>query len=145
LNLFAISVSGDTHSVKKSFMEKPMRVLVANHPRLMRDVIVATFAGQPGIEIVGEVSDDAEIVNQVHATLPDLVVIALDESGERPALCDRLLREHPQLRIMAVALNEDRTIYYWASLKIHCADIENSPTGILKAVHHPAPDSRHTV
>ena len=125
-------------------MEKATRVLVANHPRLMRDAIVATFAGQPGIEIVGEVTDESEIINQVHATMPDLLVIALSESGERPAICDQLLREHPELRIMAVALNEDRTLYYWASFNIHCADIENSPAGILKAVYHPAQDSRQS-
>src|SRR6516225_8174967 len=107
-------------------MEKATRVLVANHPKLMRDVIVATFAGQPGIEIIGEVSDEAEILNQVHATLPDLLVIALDESEERPAICDRLLREHPTLRIIAVASRKDRTLCYWASFNIHCADIETS-------------------
>ena len=123
-------------------MEKATRVLVANHPKLMRDVIVATFTGQPGIEIVGEVSEESEIFNQVHATLPDLLVIALDESGERPAICDRLLREHPELRIIAVALHEDRTLYYWASFNIHCAAIETSPAGILNAVHNPAPEIR---
>jgi len=121
-------------------MEKATRVLVANHPKLMRDVIVATFAGQPGIEIVGEVSDESEILDQVHATLPDLLIIALEESGERPAICDRLLRQHPELRIIAVALHEDRTLYYWASFNIHCADIETSPAGILNAVYRPAKD-----
>jgi chemotaxis response regulator CheB len=119
-------------------MEKATRVLVANHPKLMRDVIVATFAGQPGIEIIGEVSDEAEILNQVHATLPDLLVIALDESEERPAICDRLLREHPTLRIIAVASRKDRTLCYWASFNIHCADIETSAAGILNAVQRPA-------
>jgi len=119
-------------------MEKATRVLVANHPKLMRDVIVATFAGQPGIEIIGEVSDEAEILNQVHATLPDLLVIALDESEERPAICDRLLREHPTLRTIAVASRKDRTLCYWASFNIHCADIETSAAGILNAVQRPA-------
>jgi hypothetical protein len=36
-------------------MEKTIRVLVANRPRLMRELIVATFADQPDIEIVGEI------------------------------------------------------------------------------------------
>jgi chemotaxis response regulator CheB len=119
-------------------MEKATRVLVANHPKLMRDVIVATFSGQPGIEIVGEVSDESEILDQVHVTLPDLLVIALDESEERPVICDQLLREHPRLRIIAVASRKDRTLYYWASFNIHCVDIETSAAGILNAVHDPA-------
>jgi DNA-binding NarL/FixJ family response regulator len=116
-------------------MEKLTRILVANRPKLMREVILAALADQPGIEIVGEVSDEAEIVKQVHATLPDLLVVALDENEARPAICDRVLREHPELRIIAVASRKDRTLYFWASFDIHCANIESSAAGILSAVH----------
>jgi chemotaxis response regulator CheB len=115
-------------------MQCPARILVANRPRLMREVIVAALTGQPNIEIVGEVADERDILDQVRATLPDLLVIALDETEERPAICDRVLREHPQLRVIAVASRKDRTLYYWASFDIHCADIESSAAGILGAV-----------
>jgi DNA-binding NarL/FixJ family response regulator len=116
-------------------MEKATRILVANTPKLMREVILATLAGQPGIEIVGEVSEEAEILDQVRAKLPDLLVVALDENELRPAICDRVLRVHPDLRIIAVASRKDRTLYFWASFDIHCADIESSTAGILNAVH----------
>ena len=115
-------------------MQYPARILVANRPRLMREVIVAALTDQPNIEIVGEVADERDILDQVRATLPDLLVIALDETEERPAICDRVLREHPQLRVIAVASRKDRTLYYWASFDIHCADIESSAAGILGAV-----------
>jgi chemotaxis response regulator CheB len=119
-------------------MEKSTRILVANHPKLMREVILATLAGQPGIEIVGEVSNQAEIMRQVQETRPDLLVIALDENEQRPAICERVFQEHPDLRIIAVASRKDRTLYCWASFDIHCADIETSPAGILAAVQNPA-------
>lgn len=117
-------------------MVKTTRVLVANRPKLMREVILATLADQLDIEIVGEVSDENEILNQVHTTLPDLLVIALEEGEERPAICDRVLREHPDLGIIAVASRKDRTLYYWASFDIHCADIETSAAGFLSVIHH---------
>src|SRR6266704_2879314 len=79
-------------------MEKAIRVLVANRPRLMREVILATFADQPDIEIVGEVTEESEISESVKRTLPNFVVIALDEPGIRPRICDDLLREHPEVR-----------------------------------------------
>lgn len=123
-------------------MEKTTRILVANHPKLMREVILATLADQPGIEIVGEVSDESEILKQVQATLPDLLVIALEEGEQRPSLCDQVLREYPDLRIIAVASRKDRTLYYWASFDIHCADIETSAAGILGAVHSTADCAR---
>jgi len=117
-------------------MEKPTRILVANHPRLMREVVVATLANQPGIEIVGEVTNRDEILLQVYATLPDLVVIGLDENEDRAPICDRVLREFPALRIIAVAAREDRTLCFWASFDIHCQDIEASPAGLLRAVYN---------
>jgi chemotaxis response regulator CheB len=124
-------------------MEKPTRVLVANRPKVMREVILAALVDQPGIEIVGEVSDEREILAQVHATVPDLLVIALDENEQRPAICDRVLREHPELRVVAVASRKDRTLYYWASFDIHCADIESSAAGILSVAYNvPEPGRR---
>jgi chemotaxis response regulator CheB len=116
-------------------MEKPTRILVANRPKLMRQVILAALADQPGIEVVGEVTDEAEILEQVHAKLPDLLVVALEENEQRPAICERVLREHPELRIIAVASRKDRTLYLWASFAIHCEDIETSAAGLLGAVH----------
>ena len=110
-----------------------------------RDVLgprLAALADQPGIEIVGEVSDEDEILEQVHATLPDLLVVALNENEQRPAICERVLRQHPDLRIIAVASRKDRTLYFWASFDIHCTNIESSTAGILGAVHYTAEPGR---
>jgi len=132
----------DTQKHEEAPMERAKRVLVANSPKLMRDVILAALADQPGVEIVGEVSDETEIARQVRATSPDLLVIALDQSEQRPAICDRILHEHPEMRIIAVASREDRTLYFWASFDIHCADIESSAAGLLEAVHYTAETGR---
>jgi len=123
----------DTQSKGKA-MDRTIRILVANRPKLMRELILETLAGEPGIEIVGEVSDEAEIPARVHQTLPDLLVIALDEPGKRPRVCDAVLRDHPQMRIIAVAPEENRSTGYWASFDIHSGDIEPSEKGILDAV-----------
>jgi DNA-binding NarL/FixJ family response regulator len=115
-------------------MEKAIRILVANRPKLMRELLLGTLADQPWIEIVGEVSDDSEILDHVHRTLPDLLVIATDEPGKRPRICDSLLHQHPELRIIAVAPYKNYSVFYWATLDIHSDDIEPSEEGILSAV-----------
>jgi chemotaxis response regulator CheB len=115
-------------------MEKAIRVLVANRPRLMRETILTTFADQPDIEIVGEVADDSEIMESVKRTLPNFVVIALDQPGRRPPVCDDLLREHPDVRVIAVAPANNYIVYYWASLDIHSSNIEASEEGMLNAL-----------
>jgi chemotaxis response regulator CheB len=116
-------------------MEK-IRVLVANRPRLMRELILATLADRADVEIVGEVSNEADIAAQVKRTAPDLLVISLDELGQRPKICDMVLRAHPEMRVVAVASEHNRSVCYWASLQldIHCSDIEPSKDGILRAM-----------
>jgi chemotaxis response regulator CheB len=115
-------------------MEKPIRVLVANRPRLFRETILTTFADQPDIEIVGEVADESEIMECVKRTLPNFVVIALDQPGRRPRVCDDLLREHPEVRVIAVAPANNYIVYYWASLDIHSSNVEASEAGMLSAL-----------
>ncbi len=115
-------------------MEKSIRVLVANHPRLMREIILTTFADQPDIEIVGEVAEESQISESVKRTLPNFVVVALDHPGRRPAICDELLRDYPEVRVIAVAPEKNCVVYYWASFNIHSNDVEASEEGILSAM-----------
>jgi chemotaxis response regulator CheB len=115
-------------------MDKAIRILVANRPKLMRELVLGTLADQPWIEIIGEVADDSEIPDLVQKTSPDLLVIATDEPGKRPLICDSLLRQHPELRIIAVAPYKNYSVFYWATLDIHSDDIEASEEGILSAV-----------
>src|SRR5579863_5259589 len=111
-------------------MARSVRVLVANRPKLMRELIVSTLSDEPGIEIVGEVTEETEIAERVRAVSPDLLVIALERGAERPQLCDRLLRDHPELRIIAVASQENCSVFYWGSFDIHSSEIEASEQGI---------------
>jgi chemotaxis response regulator CheB len=115
-------------------MQRAIRVLVANQPRLLRELILTTFSDQPDIEIVGEVADESEIRAKVSTTDPNFVVIALDDPNKRPPICDDLLREHPNLRVIAVATRKESVVYYWASLDIHSSNIEASEEGILSTL-----------
>jgi chemotaxis response regulator CheB len=119
-------------------MNKAIRVLVANRPKLMRETLLATLSDQPWIEVVGEVSNDADIPDKVHELSPDLLVIAVDEPGKRPGLCDTLLKELPDLHIIAVAPQQNYTVSYWAKLDIRSDDVEPSEQGFLNAVRRVA-------
>jgi chemotaxis response regulator CheB len=119
-------------------MVKTFRVLVANKPKLMRELLLETLAEQSWIEIVGDVADEAEIHAHVQKTSPDLLVVTAEEHGKRPNICDTLFREFPELRIIAVAPRENYTVCYWASLDIHSGDIESSEEGLLTAVRRMA-------
>jgi chemotaxis response regulator CheB len=115
-------------------MAKALRILVANRPKLMRELLLATLSEQTWIEVVGEVTENSDLYDCVDKTAPDLIVIDAEEPGKRPHICDALLHRHPQLRIIAVAPQENYSVCYWASFDIHSDDVESSEEGFLSAV-----------
>jgi chemotaxis response regulator CheB len=62
---------------------KRVRVLVANRPRLMRELVMATISDQPEIEIVGEVQDAGSLTERVEQVQPYVLILAMDELGHR--------------------------------------------------------------
>jgi DNA-binding NarL/FixJ family response regulator len=112
-------------------MEK-IRVLVANRPRLMRELVLATLSDQPDIEVLGEVLDDSDIARIVAESQPDFVIIALDKPDERPAICDHLLVHHPRVKVLALAAEHNTSVFFWSD--IHSASVESSEQGILNTI-----------
>jgi DNA-binding NarL/FixJ family response regulator len=111
-----------------------IKVLVANRPRLMRELVLVTISDQPDIEIVGEVADTADIDHMVAESKPDFVIIALDEADQRPAICDGLLARSPATKILALAPERNSSLFFWSDVDIHSARVESSEEGILNTL-----------
>jgi len=113
---------------------KRVRVLVANRPRLMREMVLATIADQPDIDVVGTVGESdnlAEIVDQVR---PDILIVALEEPERQPGERGFLLGRYPRMRILALAPEQNRGLFYWAVVDIRSKPVESSEAGILSAL-----------
>jgi chemotaxis response regulator CheB len=113
---------------------KNIRVLVANQPRLMRELVLATIGDQPDIEIVGEIDNEIEMEKAIAITRPDFVIVALDKSNRLTAVCDLALQKNPHIKVIAVAPERNSTMFYWASLEIKSHRIEASEDGVLGAL-----------
>lgn len=113
---------------------KTIRVLVANRPRLMRELVVATISDQPDIEIVREVQDESQIVSAVEETQPDFLIVALEKSNRLPEVCQSVLQNYPHVRVIAIAPDRNSTMFYWASLRVQSNQIEASEAGVLGAL-----------
>ncbi len=111
-----------------------IKVLVANRPRLMRELVMAIISDQADIEIVGVIEDENSIPDIVDQSHPEFLIIALDQSEERPRICDVLLDRYPHMRILALAVERDSSIFYWANVDIRANRIENSEQGIMNAL-----------
>jgi len=117
---------------------KRIRVLVANQPRLIRELIIATIADQPDIELVGEVGKQEDLADAVAQSRPDVLIIAMD-AQENPVQCGFFLGRYPEMRILALAPEQNRALFYWASVDVRKKALESSEAGILGAMRQAAP------
>ncbi len=115
---------------------KRVRVLVANQPRLMRELIMATIADQPDIELVGEVGRHSDLTEAVEQSRPDVLIVEMDSRDRYRAQLGFLLGRYPEMRILALAPEQNRALFYWAIVDIRSKPLERSEQGILNAVRH---------
>ena len=122
-----------------------IRVLVANRPRLMRDLVLATIAEQPDIEVVGEAEAESEVTELVERTRPDFLIMSLEDQDTQPALCGFLLGRYPQMKVLAIAAERNSTVFYWAFVDIRSKSVETSEQGILGVLRHSVENPRPIV
>jgi chemotaxis response regulator CheB len=113
---------------------KRVRVLVANRPRLMRDLVLAVIADQPDIEVIGEVEDENQLTEMIEDAEPDILILTLDDADKRIAQCGFLLGRHPQMKIIALAPEKNRGLFYWATVDVRTKPLESSEAGLLSAL-----------
>lgn len=118
---------------------KRIRVLVANQPRLIRELIMNTIADQPDIELIGEVGKRGDLVDAVAQSRPDVLILAMDQREKCRAQCGFLLGRYPEMKILALAPEQNRAQFYWAIVDIRSKPLESSEAGILDAVRQQAP------
>ncbi len=111
-----------------------IRVLIANQPRLIRELISVTIADQPDIELVGEVERREDLAEAVAQTKPDVLIIAIDGHDRFRAQCGFLLGRYPEMKILALAPEQNRAMFFWAVVDIRSKSLESSETGILDAM-----------
>jgi len=117
---------------------KRVRVLVANRPRLMRDLLLSAIADQPDIEVIGEVFEDSQLAEVVDELQPDALIVTLESPEKHLALCGFLLGRHPKMKILALAPERNQGLYYWAVVDIRSQQLESPEAMVLEALRaHP--------
>jgi AmiR/NasT family two-component response regulator len=117
--------------------EKRVRVLVANGPRLMRELVLAVLADQSDIEVIGEIQNESELAIAVEESRPDVLIVALDDGDQRATQCGFLVGRYPQMKILALAPEKNRGVFYWGVVDVHTKPLESSESGILSALREP--------
>ena len=67
-------------------------------------------------------------------SLGDVLILALEDANKRVAQCGFLLGRYPQMKILALAPEHNRGLFYWAVVDVRTKPLESSEAGILNAL-----------
>lgn len=81
------------------------RIMLADDHALVRSGIKALLAAMPGVEVVGEASDGAEVIEMIGGLKPDLVVMDIAMKGMNGLEALRRLRgDYPTTRFLMLSM-----------------------------------------
>jgi two-component system response regulator DegU len=111
-----------------------VRVLLANQPRFMRELVFAIIGDEPDIEVVGQAHEDSEVAEAVDRWRPDYLIMTLLKPEPQSVLCGFLLAKYPGMKILAVSVDGNKSVAYWSVSDIRSGFVEPSKQGLLRVL-----------
>jgi DNA-binding NarL/FixJ family response regulator len=108
-----------------------IRVAMANQPRMMRELIAESLATEEGVEVVAQISDEAEISRVIEETKPDFLIVSLDSRRFGRSEREDMLQRHPEIQIMALATDGNSFTLFSASDGIRSVTYKAAEAEIL--------------
>ena len=82
---------------------------------MMRDLIAVSLATEEGVEVVAQISDEAEISGVIEETKPEFLIVSLDSRRFGRSEREDMLQRHPEIQIMALASDGNSFTLFSAS------------------------------
>ena len=115
---------------------QPIRVVTAELPRILNDIIGSVFESAGDIRLIGQAASHSELLELACRLRPDVVIVGMEESGP-PAFGWDLYINDPLLRVMGVMGEGRQTFVY--ELRPHRTVLgELSPQELIAAVRRMA-------
>lgn len=82
---------------------KPIRVILANRPRLFREMLLRVLSKDIDLEVVAEIVNLDDLPEAIRQTSAHWVLVSLLPSGNLPFYTDLLMNLYPKLSVLALA------------------------------------------
>lgn len=79
------------------------RILLANTPRLLREIFKHAFQRYPDMEIVGETANSDDLYGQIKKSRADWILVSLHANGNFPDFVNSILDDYPGIGIIAIS------------------------------------------
>ena len=93
-----------------------------------------SLADEEDVEVVAQVSDEAEISRVIEANTPEFLIVARDSRRFGSSAREAMLQRHPEMKILALASDGNSFTLYSASDGIRSIVHEGSEAEILKVM-----------
>jgi DNA-binding NarL/FixJ family response regulator len=117
--------------------DAPVRVLVADDHRLMREGTAALFRADPRVEVVGLASNGREAIDLAERRSPDLVLLDLNMPGLGGLEACAVLREGPAAPEVLMLTVSDEEPDLYAALRVGASGYllkDMAPSELIEAV-----------
>lgn len=114
------------------------RIVVADDHHVVRAAIAALLGAIPGLQVVGEAADGAELIEQVRQRQPDIVLVDVAMPRMSGIEATRVIREHfPRVGVIMLSMSEEAHVVKRAiDAGAHGYILKGATTGELeRAVH----------
>lgn len=109
-----------------------IRILLAELPRMLRDIIESVIAGQSDMSIVGSVDARDRVTTALDRTPADVVIVGMRDAETTATLTPVLLAQ-PRLKLLAIS-GDERSSYLY-ELRPHTVPLGDvSPQGLVDAI-----------
>lgn len=89
---------------------EPIRILLANAPRLMRELLSRYLNKQDDLHVVAEVADLNQLAQTVGGTTPHALVATLEANGTLDERVRMVQHTYPDLQVLALS-HDARRVY----------------------------------
>jgi len=109
-----------------------IRILLAEVPRMLREIIESVIDGQADMSIVGTIPTRDRVVSALDTTPADVVIVGLRHAETTTAL-DPVLYERPRLKVLAISGDGgSSTLCELRPYRVPLGDV--SPSGLVDAI-----------
>jgi DNA-binding NarL/FixJ family response regulator len=81
------------------------QIILANEPPLLRKLLRRVLDKAPGLQVVSEIADLAELEDAVEKTDPQWMVVSMWQQDRLPDAVKSILAKHPSINVMGMAAN----------------------------------------
>jgi DNA-binding NarL/FixJ family response regulator len=92
---------------------QPCKIIMVDGSRFLREMLKRVIAKTPGLQLVEEITDLANLSTAIEQTGAQWMVVSYPPDGKLPEAVESLLAAHPSIRVLALATDGSQAKMKW--------------------------------